>query len=777
MAKKDSYLKSAQKFLVKGQLDRAIKEYYKAIECDPRDYRVRHKLGELLARQGNRGEAINELGTVAEAYAKEGFLLKAIAVYKQMIKLKPDLYDVHLKLGDLYHQLSLMSEASEHYALVAEYYEVEGTARECVEVFRRIVELDPEDIHSKLKLAEYHVREGENDAAIKLYYDAASALKEKQRTDELIRVYERLIQLDPSRLETYKALAELYLQVGDPRRALAKLQICFKADSSDETTLRLLGESFLAMNQIPKAKSVFKELARIYAYQGFPEKQREVFERIHRMDPSDPDALELLFGDSGSTASGGTDEGTGATSPAQAPIVARPVEASRATAPPVVAASAQGPGAAPADKEPTPAPVPGPDPAATEKNTPALREIPKSVAKRMAEVDVYLEYGLLEKASSHLASIIEQAPSCYVAREKYRDLLIKRGRKEEAAAESAEMSMLASTAGDTVRAKLDLETAVQLDPGNLEYQHALASLSRIVGPPAGSSGPGDSPMPAFRPTSAVDIEIEEEDDSCVSLSQSLVSPAFQEESELVDDGGEEAQSIYLTLTGTDVQFVGLEGGSEEEAGQAGGSAEVGAGGEPVVTPSLSEEEVAPQEEVGAEGFLLEFQESAELVEDDESELDLVSEIEHELGEEVAPDLEAMKDTSRALEVARAYYDLGLYDEALKELEQLAGDAEEEVGVSWLRARCLFQKGRTPEAIRLFQATLNRTDLTETQELSIMYDLGLAYEAQGEYVLAFELFDEIYSINQHFRHKEVGAKLAELSARVSGGNKGSVGSAR
>ncbi len=769
MAKKDSYLKSAQKFLLKGQLDRAIKDYYKALECDHRDYRVRHKLGELLSRQGNRGEAINELGIVAEAYAKDGFDLKAIAVYKQMIKLKPDLYDVHLKLGDLYQQLSLMSEAAEHYSLVADYYEVEGTSRDCVEVFRRIVELSPDDIHAKLKLAEYHIREGENDAALKLYYSVAGVLKEKQRTEELVRVYERLIQLDPSKLETYKSLAELYLQAGDPRRALAKLQICFKADSSDETTLRLLGEAFLSMNQIPKAKSVFKELARIYAYQGFPDKQREIFERVHRMDPTDPDALELLFGSrlppDSAHVSGEQDQRGGRLSAVPAPVVARPVEA------PSPAPEAGG-------VEPAHTATPPAGPGAQESQS--LTAIPAHVSKLMAEVDVYLEYNLLEKAASHLASIIEKAPSCYAARKKRRDLLIKRGRKPEAAAESAEMSLLASTAGEHGQAREDLELAVELDPGNLQYEHALASLRRMV------AAPGEPVSPAlhFNATSAADIEIEEEDDSCVSLSQGLVSPAFQEDVDLVDDSTGEAQSIYLTLTGTDVQFVGLDGetegvegaevigsgGTDTAAGRAGAEDDASRPVEAPPPPAL-----APDGEAG----VFAFQESAELVEDDEAELDLVSEIEHELGDqEDSPEaLEMLRQRSSSVELAQAYFQLGLFDEALKELDNVGPNAQESASALWLRGRCRFQKGEVPEAIRLFQATLNRTDLSETQELSVLFDLGLAYEAQGNFALALDLFDEIYSINEHFRHREVGAKLAELTARVPGRKKGSMGSAR
>ncbi len=49
------------------------------------------------------------------------------------------------------------------------------------------------------------------------------------------------------------------LTEGDPKRALAKLQICFKADPRDVSTLSLLAEAFLMLSQTDKAISVYRE--------------------------------------------------------------------------------------------------------------------------------------------------------------------------------------------------------------------------------------------------------------------------------------------------------------------------------------------------------------------------------------------------------------------------------------------------------------------------------------------------------------------------------------
>ena len=86
-SKKDKFLESAQKFIAKGQIDRAIRDYEQVVALDPNDIRHRQKLAELLVRANRNLEAIGEYETIGKYYADNGFYLKAIAVYKQIQKL------------------------------------------------------------------------------------------------------------------------------------------------------------------------------------------------------------------------------------------------------------------------------------------------------------------------------------------------------------------------------------------------------------------------------------------------------------------------------------------------------------------------------------------------------------------------------------------------------------------------------------------------------------------------------------------------------------------
>ena len=79
------------------------------------------------------GEALDAYDKVAQTYAEQGFFLKSVAVYKQILKLDPRLVEVNLKLAELYRQLGLLSDAMQHFEMVAAHFHREGKTKEALD--------------------------------------------------------------------------------------------------------------------------------------------------------------------------------------------------------------------------------------------------------------------------------------------------------------------------------------------------------------------------------------------------------------------------------------------------------------------------------------------------------------------------------------------------------------------------------------------------------------------------------------------------------------------
>ena len=400
---KNKVIEGAAKLVAKGAYDKAIKEYQKVLEADPRDVRVLQKMGELYQKKNDNAQAAVYFTKVAESYAADGFFLKAVALYKQVQKLDANLFEVNVKLGELHQQLGLMSEATAYFQLVANHYDKQGNVRASLDTLKKMVDLDPDNTSSRRKLAELYTREGMNVEAAVEFKRVADYFLKNNRQDDYLAVAERIAHLEPENIGLSRELARTYLQKGDQKRALAKLQVCFKADSRDVITLELLAEAFNGLGQTSKTMSVYKELAKVYAEKGNAAEADELWEKIARLDPADADVHQRRA----------------------------PVAPTRAPEPRVTSA-------APTASRPASAPV---QPAAAPPSSAGAEPLRKDqLAKLLTETDVYMKYGLHDKALEHLRRVFAVEPENLDAHEKAYHIYV--GAKQSAQASEQLLNVL-----------------------------------------------------------------------------------------------------------------------------------------------------------------------------------------------------------------------------------------------------------------------------------------------------------------------------------------------
>jgi len=287
-------LDAARKYQSRGQYDKAIAQYEKLVAADKRDVRSLLKIGDLHVRAGNRGAAIETYENVANHYATQGFFLKAIAVYKQILKLDPSRLDAQVRLGGMYEQLQLVSDAMSVYEDASNAFMRAGDAEQALAMLGKMVDIDPEHIPVRIKFAEALSRAGRTQEAAGEFEQGALLLKDQGRLEDYVKVAERLLYHRSNDVRVAKELAETYIARRDPKRALAKLQICFKADPRDVSTLSLLAEAFLMLAQTEKAISVYREIARIHREAQRPQERMSALHRILQLSPNDKEAKEAL---------------------------------------------------------------------------------------------------------------------------------------------------------------------------------------------------------------------------------------------------------------------------------------------------------------------------------------------------------------------------------------------------------------------------------------------------------------------------------------------------
>jgi tetratricopeptide (TPR) repeat protein len=89
-------LRTAETLLPQGKLDRAIAEYPRVVDDQPRDWNTATVLGDLYGRAGDTDKAVTQCARIAAGFHQEGFLSKAGALYKKILNVKPG--DEHARL-------------------------------------------------------------------------------------------------------------------------------------------------------------------------------------------------------------------------------------------------------------------------------------------------------------------------------------------------------------------------------------------------------------------------------------------------------------------------------------------------------------------------------------------------------------------------------------------------------------------------------------------------------------------------------------------------------
>ncbi len=195
MTKREQVVKVAEKYVAKGRIDAAIKEYLKVLKENPNDVSTLNRLGDLYARISRIDEAVRLFSQIASQYTEDGFLVKAIAIYKKIIKLDPTRLQVYESLAALYHKQGLVNEARTQYQVLGDYYLKHHDAAAAINIYQKMVELEPDNPSHHLKLAELYQQGQLWDKALRSYRTIAELMLQHGRVEEAVRVYQRAIEV------------------------------------------------------------------------------------------------------------------------------------------------------------------------------------------------------------------------------------------------------------------------------------------------------------------------------------------------------------------------------------------------------------------------------------------------------------------------------------------------------------------------------------------------------------------------------------------------------
>ena len=260
-SKREALIASAEKSLQKGKPDAALKDYVKVLEETPADINILNKVGDLYVRLGRNDESIPFFLRIAEHYARDGFYVRAIAMYKKINKLDPARLDIYEKLAELYVKQQLWMEAKSNYQVLADYLLKQDNLQGAIGIYQKMVAIEPQNLQLHVKLADLFTQAKRIQEALKEYAVVAAALSERGAHDESIRVYEKALKLAPDNVDILRTLVPLLLSINSAEQARIVLRKGLEASPRSVPLFLLSAEAALAANDMAEARS-YTEKAR-----------------------------------------------------------------------------------------------------------------------------------------------------------------------------------------------------------------------------------------------------------------------------------------------------------------------------------------------------------------------------------------------------------------------------------------------------------------------------------------------------------------------------------
>ena len=329
---RDATLRKAEKFLRQGRLEQAIAEYQKVIQDQPKDWSTVNLVGDLFVRSGQLESGVEHFARIADHLFQEGFYPRAAAVYKKILKLKPDAEHAALRAAEISERQGILADAKAMLMQVADRRVRRGDRRGAAEIHLKLGTLDPADLAAGVAAAKAAAELGDPAGAVQRLVQLAGDFHRKKKSAEALQALDEAAKIDPDNREVraelmarfmeagnleraagyassapeFKAIAAEYYARGRGEEALQVLQWAIEQDPSDIETRRQLVRSYIGRDELERARALLAgsltdadlllSLTEIELRAGRREEGRDVAAAVIDVDPNRRDDLVALGG-------------------------------------------------------------------------------------------------------------------------------------------------------------------------------------------------------------------------------------------------------------------------------------------------------------------------------------------------------------------------------------------------------------------------------------------------------------------------------------------------
>jgi tetratricopeptide (TPR) repeat protein len=250
-------IEAAEKKVKAGKHQEAIAEYRKLLLGSGADVPINNIIGDLYIQLGQVDAAVKIFQSNIAYLEKKGAYSQALAICKKTSKLSPASTEFTVKLGDLYSHLGFAAEARTEYFKAAEELEQKQETESLLGLYEKLTRLERGDIEPRLKLASLSVKTGASDKAVAELNDAAEWLFVTNDFKQAEKILEEARVFKDSDPRTLANLVRIYRKDRRIKDAIKLVEHGHLTNLDNPDLIALLANLYLENKDFQKAGNLF----------------------------------------------------------------------------------------------------------------------------------------------------------------------------------------------------------------------------------------------------------------------------------------------------------------------------------------------------------------------------------------------------------------------------------------------------------------------------------------------------------------------------------------
>jgi|GEM_PF-737222 len=280
-----------------GSTDEVVAEYRRILGIQEGQIALKEEFAEYLKTIGRSEEASVVIRELVDTYKSQRDYAKAVAHLKDLHEFSPQDNGIKAELADMCLALNIPQEAVNYYAEAALGFREEGQDKEAVKIYRKIVGIDPGEESVREELALLLAEQGEVKEAIEHNLFLVNKHLMENREAENLTIYQRLLELDAGLHDIREKLADAYEVAGENVSAAEELMTLSSVYEEGGDLKTAIGRASHAKELVPGNDATIRRLIKLYEAAGDKESLRMEYIDLGDvfLSKSDPDKAEVYY--------------------------------------------------------------------------------------------------------------------------------------------------------------------------------------------------------------------------------------------------------------------------------------------------------------------------------------------------------------------------------------------------------------------------------------------------------------------------------------------------